>query len=472
MGDVVAMPKVTIDVPEEVAQRLKELEGRLRQLEADKTGAGSPVTESEVDAVTSGIGLELKRRGLQALDIDAHRVLVDGKPHAQVGRYEASYFTKEGPVKVTRNLFRECGSRNAKTVDAVSLRSGAVNGWLPDAAKAAAFLLQQGTSREAEATARSLGVLPYSRSSFERIGHEVGALHSVVRDEVETKLVEGYRIPRAARTLSVSVDRVAVPMEEPRPKPVGRPKRGAARRPVERVWRMAYVGTLTLHDDQGEALHSFRYGRMPGLGGDDLVDSLLADAKVLLRKRRSLAVVLLCDGAQEMVDLLDKPFNQDTLGVDVQRLVDFWHVFEKLGEAATVIHGTAASGVVDRWKGLLLNSFTARTRILSELLSSGRQDFAVGQERPVHAAITYLQNQGTRMDFAEVRAAGLPIGSGNVEATCKSLIGQRLVRTGSRWKEDTGQHVIDLRALALSQRFDAALDLTLAPLVRQVRRAA
>ena len=90
----------------------------------------------------------------------------------------------------------------------------------------------------------------------------------------------------------------------------------------------------------------------------------------------------------------------------------------------------------------------------------------------MHAAITYLHNQRTRMNFAAARAEGLPIGSGNVEATCKSLVGQRLVRTGARWKEATGQHIIDLRALALSDCFDAALDLTLAPLVLHVSRAA
>ena len=112
--------------------------------------------------------LEMKRRALQDLDIDRARIFVEGKEHARVGRYEAEYFTKEGPVKVTRSLYRECGKRNAKTVDVVSLRSGALNGWLPDAAKAVAFLLQQGTSREAEATGRALGVLPYSRSSIER----------------------------------------------------------------------------------------------------------------------------------------------------------------------------------------------------------------------------------------------------------------------------------------------------------------
>lgn len=261
-------------------------------------------------------------------------------------------------------------------------------------------------------------------------------------------------------------------MEEPRAKPLGRPRRGAAKRPIERQWRIAYVGTVTLHDGQGDALHTIRYGRMPELGGDDLLIGMAADVVALLKKRPGCAVVLLCDGAQEMVDLLDNHLNRDSLGVEVHRLVDFWHVVEKLGEAATFIHGDAGSAVLDRWKGLLLNSASAATRILNELHNSGLSETAHGPIKPVGAGVTYLKNQAPRMGYSAARAEGLPIGSGNVEATCKSLIGQRLVRSGSRWKTETGQHIIDLRALALSGRFDAAMKLTLAPLIREVRAAA
>ncbi len=234
---------------------------------------------------------------------------------------------------------------------------------------------------------------------------------------------------------------------------------------------MAYVGTLTFHDADGNALHTIRYGRMPGLGCHDLLGRMFADVQAFLARGVRLKIALLSDRAKDMVDGLAAVFNRETLGLDVYQHIDLWHVVEKLGAAARVMHRDGASAVITRWKLLLLNSGSAVSRILTELHASGMREERVGEARPVHDAITYLQNHGTRMDFVAARAAGLPIGSGNVEATCKSLVGQRLVRTGSRWLETTGQHIIDLRALALSDRFDDAMELTLAPLVRHVRRA-
>jgi hypothetical protein len=81
----------------------------------------------------------------------------------------------------------------------------------------------------------------------------------------------------------------------------------------------------------------------------------------------------------------------------------------------------------------LLNLDDAALDILAELRAAGRADVQVGDGRPVHEAITYLDNHHARMNYAAVRAAGLPIGSGNVEATCKTLVQVRMKRAGSRW---------------------------------------
>jgi hypothetical protein len=331
-----------------------------------------------------------------------------------------------------------------------------------------------GTSREAEASAIEKDRLPYSRASFERVAHLVGALAVADREDVEDALIDAYEIPEEARSVSVSLDRVSVPMEEPRKRPVGRPKKGAPKRPVERNFRMAYCGTVTLHDEQGAALHTIRYGCMPHGDMIGLRDRLVADVATLVSKRSDLRIQLLCDGAPEMWNLLEEWFTAETFGGEIDRLVDLHHLMEKLGAAARVIDDSKAAGErLRRWKMSLLNRASAATGILEELTASGL-DEGVGEDHPVHAAITYLESHSVdsdRMNYARARRLGLALGSGNVEATCKSLFEIRMKRCGARWKEETGQHIIQMRALALSDRWGPAIALTLRPLRKAVRAA-
>jgi hypothetical protein len=264
-------------------------------------------------------------------------------------------------------------------------------------------------------------------------------------------------------------------MEEPRPRPVGRPKKGAPKRPIQVKYHMAYVGTMTLHDQEGVGLHTIRYGCMPEGDVLGLRDRLVADVATVVTKQPDLKIQLLCDGAPEMWNLLEGGFTQERFAGDIHQLVDLHHLMEKLGAAARVIYGAASGEHLSRWKLALLNRKSAATGILETLRASGAEEVLVGEERPVHAAITYLQSHSEdadRMNYAKARRLGLPLGSGNVEATCKSLFEVRLKRCGSRWKEESGQHIVQLRALALSDRWGPAIDLTLRPLRNAVRPAA
>lgn len=475
------MASMVIEVPEELKDLGEAMDATLAAVkESLRRAAGGKALDYEaVECAIADAAAQVERAGhravLQALDVDRPAVTIGGARYARVGRAEATYYTLAGPVVIQRSLYRECGQRNARVVDAVSLRAGVVeDGWLPRTARAMAHQLQQATSREAEETARELRRLPYSRSSFERVGHAVGALYVPRRADIEDALIEEQQVPAQAHSISVSLDRVNVPMEEPRPRPRGRPKKGAAKRPVARNFRQAYCGAITLHDVEGEALHSIRYGRMPQGDVESLCEGMAGDVWTLLGKRPDLKVEILCDGAPEMWNRLEAQLVK--LGVEVHELVDLHHLVGKLGAAARVIDGEAGAGAtVQRWKLRLLNRASAAEEILGELVASGREQVAVGEERPVHDAITYLESHSVRadrMNYARARRLGLPLGSGNVEATCKSLFEVRMKRAGSRWKEDTGEHVVQLRALALSERWERGIELTLAPLRRAVRPAA
>jgi hypothetical protein len=285
--------------------------------------------------------------------------------------------------------------------------------------------------------------------------------------------MEAYRVPGEAASVSVALDRVSVPMEEAEAPKDHVARRGRAKRKVWRQFRMAYCATLTVHDGKGEALQTLRYGCMPHGNVAELCQTLAQDVSTVLRKQPGLRVILLADGALELWKLLAGSLNPDTLGVPVYQLVDLWHLLEKLGSAARLLFGQAEGHtVLQGWRLRLLNRSGSAAEILQELRNSGKAELTVGTSRPVHEAITYLENHQPQMNYAYARRHGLPVGSGNVEATCKSLVAVRMKRPGARWKEETGEHLLHLRALALSDRWELAITHTLQPLRKAIQLAA
>ncbi len=478
------MPKIVIEVPDELTEVGKAMAEHLANLQRTmaRLGGGKAVDYAAVEEAMAESAARTEWAGhgaiLRSVDIDVPAVVIGGVRYTRVGRCEAPYHTMVGSVSVERSLYRQSGERGGqpggKVVDAVSLRAGVVaDGWLPRTAQAMAHTVQQGTSREAVTSAKAFGRLPYSRASFESIAHVVGALAVADHQDIEDVLIDAVEVPQEVCSISVSLDRVSVPMEEPRRRPAGRPRKGAPKKPVARNFRMAYCGTVTLHDENGVGGYTIRYGCMPEGDVIGLRDRLVADVATLRSKRPDLKLQLLCDGAPEMWNLLEEGFTPK-FGDDLHRLVDMHHLMEKLGTAARVIGDSkAADERLKLWKMNLLNRASAASSILEELIASG-MDEGVGEDHPVHAAITYLQSHSAdadRMNYARARRLGLALGSGNVEATCKSLFEIRMKRCGARWKEETGQHIVQLRALALSDRWEPAIELTLRPLRKAVRAA-
>jgi hypothetical protein len=466
------MANVVVEIPAELKALVPARQGVVDAVrtEVERGKTGGTVDYAAFERRLAERCADVERSGHQlalfALAVSAPHITINKVPYYRaLENSETRFMSLAGPVLVSRSLYRLAGERNAPTVDPVALRVGAIEGvWLPAAAREMAFQVQQHTSREAEASGKRLGRLPYSHASFESVAHAVGAMYVGQHRQIEDALIETLNVPEEAKSVSVSLDRVSVAMEEPRPHPPGRPRKGAPKRPIERVYRMAYCGTVTLHDENGDGIYTIRYGTMAAGDPEGLCEGMARDVIELLAKRPDLKVMLLCDGAPEMWNLLDAEFAKapfDAKDRLVARLIDFWHVIEKLAAAARVIAPepeNEAKVLLAKWKIRLRNSSLARETILEELRASGKEDVLVAKDKPVHEAITYLTNNAQRMNYASARRQNLPIGSGNVEATGKTLFNVRMKRAGSRWKNLTGEHIVHLRALALSDRWDAALD--------------
>ena len=294
------MTKKMLEIPEELNGMLPALRGLVDEVrtQVERGRTGGPVDYAAFQRrMVQKLGAVERRAdeaALAALDVDLPKVLINKVLHTQVLRSETSFMGLAGAAQVTRSLYRPAGERNAPVVDPVALRAGAIEGvGLPATAREMAFEIQQRTSREAEASGRRLGRLHYSHASFERVAHAVGEMYVGQHEHIEHMLIEAFEVPDDAYNVSVSLDRVSVPMEEPRSRPVGRPGKDAPKRPIDRVFRMAYCGTVTLHDADGEALHTIRYGTMPDGYPQGLCMGMAEDVMTMLARRPDLNLLAL-----------------------------------------------------------------------------------------------------------------------------------------------------------------------------------
>jgi len=158
------------------------------------------------------------------------------------------------------------------------------------------------------------------------------------------------------------------------------------------------------------------------------------------------AVVLLIDGAHGLENM-----GKDCFKEAVQ-IVDFYHAVEHAGLVLAALIGKDHPDYKKRqhrWaKRLLKNK-------VEKLIAETRQECAgLPQAAAVEKALGYFTSNVKRMQYGTFRASGYFIGSGVVEAGCKSLIGGRCKQSGMSWSESGAENILALRCIHSSRRLD------------------
>ena len=153
------------------------------------------------------------------------------------------------------------------------------------------------------------------------------------------------------------------------------------------------------------------------------------------------------DGAPWIADQVDLKF-----GPQADFLVDFYHLCEYLAPAGASIAGANSKAWMEAQKQLLKEN---RTREILE----GLQPFLEGDElcdsaAPVRVAYRYMTNRPGQFDYQGALAAGLPIGSGEVESAHRYVIQIRLKVAGAWWKIENARSMLALRILRANGDWD------------------
>jgi hypothetical protein len=213
--------------------------------------------------------------------------------------------------------------------------------------------------------------------------------------------------------------------------------------------RLAYLGcAFTQHhtDEQGHPVRDYEsttyVSRMGSI--EDFGPILRQDA---IRRGLALAlqVVLLIDGAEGLAKMGRLCFPSAI------QIVDFYHALEHAGRVLVALLGSKEhpdyKTRLGRWARRLLNDK------VEQLIAQTRQECAGGaRAEAVEKELHYFVSNISRMQYGTFRRQGFFIGSGVIEAGCKTIIGARCKQSGMFWGEPGAENVLALRCIHSSRR--------------------
>jgi hypothetical protein len=398
-----------------------------------------------VMAEREALGHELAR-----FDLDVPQVEVEEERYDRVLRCETTYNSAAGPVRVARSLYRS--PRGGRAICPLELHAGIIEGyWTPLAAKQAIWAVAHLTPQESEELFTLLGNMTPSKSTLDRLPKALSVHWEAQRPHFEATLRQQETIPEEAVSMAVSLDGVMAPMRDGHRQAKRHDALTQGKTPSGPAgYQEVGCATVSYYDRLGERLVTRRLARMPETNKATLKRQLTAEVMGVLSQRPDLQVVKVADGTADNWTYLS-----ETLPVG-EEVLDFYHAVEHLSNALGAAYGEGQPKYHERLvtlRDVLRDAPQGVDRVIEALC---RLRSRYPRRQAIHKTIAYFREHRHRMRYSDLRAHLLPIGSGVVEAACKTLVSQRLKRSGMRWRLPGGQAILTFRALCQSERFERA----------------
>jgi hypothetical protein len=210
------------------------------------------------------------------------------------------------------------------------------------------------------------------------------------------------------------------------------------------AWHEVRVGTVRSEGRDGEVVTKSSIARLSEVEsfGEDLWRNACR-----VGYRGSSLTAFIADGSHWLWGLAEGYFSRAI------KIVDFWHVCKHVSDCAKVFYGEGtpeARGWSLKVSGHLRSGDVEGAMREVEGLRPGRSS---DRREAKHELVTYLTNNRERMDYPRYEALGLPIGSGEVEAQCKTLVQARCKQSGMRWEGRGLESLLRVRCAVRDGRY-------------------
>ena len=396
---------------------------------AESEQASFYADEVRVRDLLQVIGQALTRELLSRKDVTAPRVEYGGQTYYRKEATPGHYQTLYGEVVVVRHLYQS--SAGGETVCPLErncqLSFGSAT---PLLAEVVSFKLASPTAGEVEQDLAKCQGLALSDTYLRALGEQVGRR---ALEKAGGWQLCGPTLATPVATSATGVDGTTMPV-------------------VNEAYKEAMCGTIAVYNAEGTRLHTEYLGSMPEAGKATFAARVTIRVAQVRARFPTARHVCVGDGAQ---------WNGDFFAAHYPGAIwvlDFYHAATHLHTAAELIFGAgaAADAYYERWRTTLREERNGVAALLRSLIYyRNRAALPPRTVRALETELNYFHTPTAEMQYADFRAAKLPIGSGGTEAGCKELIKARFCRSGMRWKRATGAPLLQLRSIRLSQHWDS-----------------
>ncbi len=295
-----------------------------------------------------------------------------------------------------------------------------------------------------------LAGLKVTTKSVERVAEAIGAdiahqeQHQIKRAvQLDLPLVVGEPIP----ILYVQMDGTGVPVVKK--ETAGRKGKLDGLPSHTREVKLGCVFTQTTWDEQGFALRD--PGSTTYTGAIENAEQFGKRLYVEAWQRgwsRADKKVVIGDGAEWIWNIAQEHFPSAI------QIVDLFHARQHLGDLARLLHPTDTKRR-NAWIGLHQKRWLDQGKI-SQLVASLRALKTTDPElaKKLTNEADYFANNAARMNYPKFRKQHLFIGSGVIEAGCKTVVGHRLKQSGMFWTVTGANSILALRCSHLNGSFE------------------
>ena len=282
------------------------------------------------------------------------------------------------------------------------------------------------------------GGIAVSARQIQRMVQRVGAAAQTWQERQAQP--GGSAVPK----MYVSADATGVPMrKEELGGRAGKQADGSAKT------RSAYLGCVfTQHktDDEGHPVRDYESTTyVSSFAAIDEFGPLLRQDAIRRGLALALQVVLRIDGAEGLARMGRLCFPT------ALQIVDFYHALEHAGQVLVALLGSKEhpdyKKRLGRWARRLL-----KDQVESLMAQARRECAGTAQAPAVEKELGYFVHNVGRMQYGTFRRQGFFIGSGVIEAGCKTVIGARCKQSGMFWGESGAENVLALRCIHSSRR--------------------